>query len=166
MALSFFRTDVKYNEDVEYTTSCGSENGLSILLDPDLQDYQLSSRKTAGFQIFIHDAYDYTHSSTTHRVLAPHTVNRISVTPQQTYATGYITNLEVPTRRCYLAEERRLFYFPAYSQANCVAECRSLLLYEKCQCSLANWPRKANWTVCGLKERECFMQHQGKGLFI
>lgn len=159
------RTDFEANDDVEYTTSCGPETGLTVLLNPDLEDYHLASRKVAGMQVYVQDAYDFTDSNALQSLITPKSVNYIGIKPQQTRATDYITSLDLRSRRCYLPKERKLFHFHSYSQANCLVECRSSMLYRKCNCTLNNWPTNGNWSICGLEHRECVLKNKGKKTF-
>uniref|UniRef100_A0A1I8PF91 Sodium channel protein Nach n=1 Tax=Stomoxys calcitrans TaxID=35570 RepID=A0A1I8PF91_STOCA len=154
------RTDFITNENVEYTTSCGPQTGLTVLLNPELEDYHLAARKTPGMKVFIQDAYDFTPKYALHSVITPKSVNYLSITPQQTRASDYIASLKLHVRRCYLPQERKLFHFPTYSQPNCLAECRSARMYEKCHCTLNYWPKKMNWTICGWHDRECVSKHK------
>ncbi|XP_073824107.1 pickpocket protein 11-like [Musca autumnalis] len=154
------RTNILTNEHVEYTTSCGSQTGLTVLINPELEDYHLTQRKVTGLKVFIRDAHDFTNTNGLENIITPDTVNYIQITPQQTHSTDYLTSLDLRSRRCYLANERRLFHFRSYSQVNCLMECRSQKLYEKCRCTLPYWPKKANWPYCGIKERECVIKNK------
>lgn len=155
------RTDYVANNHVEYITSCGFKTGLSILLDPQLEDYQASLTLTPGFQILIHEAHDFPDTAAMKRIIRPSTFNKLHVLPQQTYATSYIARESLKRRKCYLPSERKLYYFGSYSQVNCLAECRSSWLYKKCGCALPYWPRSENWTVCGLEQSKCYMKYKG-----
>ncbi|XP_037808930.1 pickpocket protein 11-like [Lucilia sericata] len=155
------RTDYVKNHYLEYSTSCGYKTGLSVLLDPHLENYKASLTLSPGFLVLIHDSHDFADTSSLKRIIQPSTFNKIHVLPQQTHATSYIARESLHKRKCYLPWERPMYYFGSYSQVNCLAECRSLKLYQKCKCSLANWPRKDNWTVCGLEESKCYLKLKG-----
>uniref|UniRef100_A0A1I8NKU6 Amiloride-sensitive sodium channel n=1 Tax=Musca domestica TaxID=7370 RepID=A0A1I8NKU6_MUSDO len=155
------RTNLENNDDLEYTTSCGAQTGLTVLINPELEDYHLTQRKMAGVKVFIRDAYDYTNTNGLESIISPDTIKFIRIMPQQTHSTDYLASLNLRSRRCYLANERKLFHFRSYSQVNCLMECRSMKLHETCNCTLPYWPRKENWAYCGLKERECVFQYKG-----
>ncbi|XP_061398251.1 pickpocket protein 11-like [Musca vetustissima] len=151
---------IDFQSNEEYTTSCGAQTGLTVLINPDLEDYHLTQRKIAGLKVFIRDAYDFTNTNGLESIVTPGTVKYIRITPQQTRSTDYISSLNLPSRRCYLPNERKLFHFRSYSQVNCLMECRSQKLYEKCRCTLPYWPKREKWPYCGLKERECVLKYK------
>ncbi|XP_061401412.1 pickpocket protein 11-like, partial [Musca vetustissima] len=151
---------VDFQSNEEYTTSCGAQTGLTVLINPDLEDYHLTQRKIAGLKVFIRDAYDFTNTNGLESIITPGAVKYIRITPQQTRSTDYISSLNLPSRRCYLPNERKLFHFRSYSQVNCLMECRSQKLYEKCRCTLPYWPKREKWPYCGLKERECVLKYK------
>ncbi|XP_065356478.1 pickpocket protein 11 [Calliphora vicina] len=154
------RSDYVLNDHVEYITSCGYKTGLSVLLDPHLEDYQASLTLTPGFQVLVHDSHDYPDNNALKRIITPTTFNKLHVLPQQTYATSYISRESLTTRKCYLPNERNLFNFGSYSQVNCLAECRSSIIYKRCGCAMPNWPKMENWTVCGLEQSKCYMKYK------
>lgn len=152
------RTDYAVNDYLEYVPNCGYLTGLSVLLDPQLDDYKASITLTPGFQVLIHDSHDYPDMRTIQRIVTPGTSNKIRIRTHQTYATDYISSEKIETRRCYLPNERKMYHFGSYSQINCLAECHSSKIYKKCHCALPFRPRMENWTVCGLEDMECYIR--------
>ena len=156
------RTDYILNDKVEYITSCGFKSGLMVLLQPHLKDYQAVETSIPGYQVLIHDAYDFPDFTAPKELITTTSFNKIHVLPLQTYATDYVSSQHIYKRRCFLPNERKLFHFGSYSQTNCLMECRSLLVYEKCHCALPNWPKKANWSQCDLEDKPCVTAYKCK----
>lgn len=154
------RTDYITNDQVDYITSCGFKTGLTVLLQPHLQDYSAVETSIAGYQILVHDAYDFPDFTVAKQIITRKTVNKIHVLPQQTYATDFVRLQDLHKRRCFLPHERKLYHFGTYSHVNCLAECRAMLVYEKCHCALPNWPKKANWSLCGLEDMPCIAAYK------
>jgi amiloride-sensitive sodium channel len=59
-----------------------------------------------------------------------------AVTPSSRYCTEAVrTTLSPRQRGCVFESEKKLTYFPVYSEANCIAECRIERTVNYCNCS-------------------------------
>ncbi|KAM7351035.1 pickpocket 11 [Cochliomyia hominivorax] len=154
------RTDYVANNQLEYVTSCGFKTGLTVLLDPQLEDYKASSTLAPGFRVLIHESHDFPDTTALTRIIRPLTFNKLHVWPQQTYATEYIARESLKRRMCYWPGERKLYHFGSYSQVNCLAECYSSWIYEQCGCALPFWPKRENWSICDLEDWKCYAKHK------
>ncbi|XP_034100398.2 LOW QUALITY PROTEIN: pickpocket protein 11 [Drosophila albomicans] len=135
-------------------TSCQSAKGLTIRLATKLEDYGSSSAVTAGFHFFIHEAgttVDATHNASFYQKQQSH----LMLKPYETHASSYIASLPIEQRRCYLPNERKMFQFSIYSQDNCVAECRSARIFEKCGCVPPYMPSRWYWSQCPVGQYKC-----------
>ncbi|XP_037928250.1 pickpocket protein 11-like isoform X2 [Teleopsis dalmanni] len=143
-------------DEPEHTTSSGYKTGLTVLLDAHTKDYLISSVKKTGYQVLIHDAYEFPSSSIQRYALQDRTENMLSIKPRSTYATEYLNTEKLHVRRCYLPNERQLHTFRAYTQINCLLECRSQKLFHKCGCIPPMYiPENKFWPSCSFKERKC-----------
>lgn len=58
----------------------------------------------------------------------------ISLSPESTYSTPAVFRLPVDKRDCLFETEVKLGVFQRYSYINCLAECRSELVFNLCGC--------------------------------
>lgn len=58
-----------------------------------------------------------------------------AVTLKSVYSTEAVRTLSPRRRACVFKSEKKLTYFPVYSQTNCVAECRVEYTVYYCNCS-------------------------------
>lgn len=64
----------------------------------------------------------------------------ISIAPEATYSTDSVKNLKVEDRKCYFDDEFKLGYLNKYTFFNCMAECRSKIVYDNCGCVPYTFP--------------------------
>ncbi|XP_049317142.1 pickpocket protein 11-like [Bactrocera dorsalis] len=140
----------------------GPKWGLSVLLDPQVEDYYASRNKFGGYQVYAHNGYDFLNINDPHQLVLPGYSIHIHTAPFITLATTLLKNQDLHLRRCYLRNERKLLAFAEYTQQNCFSECRSREVLTSCGCVPPLWPRAENWTVCTLLEASCVMAQIGK----
>lgn len=142
--------------------------GLTVLLDPQVEDYYASRNKFAGYQIYTSTGNDFISINMPNQMVFPGDEIHIHAAQHITEATTLLKNQDLHWRRCYLPNERKLLAFPEYTQQNCFAECRSKKVWRICGCVPPLWPRAQNWTVCSLMQASCVMAQIGKinGLFF
>lgn len=147
-----------FNETPIHTAG-NPAKGLTLRLSSQLEDYASSRHSAAGFQLLLHEVHSGIHAAT-ERVLLPRaTEAHIMLKSFSTHATPYVGGLEPAKRNCYLNQERQLFYYPIYSQANCVAECESEQMLETCGCAHPHMPRRSQWPLCQLEQLKCLREH-------
>ncbi|XP_069962877.1 pickpocket protein 11 isoform X3 [Bactrocera oleae] len=131
--------------------------GLTVLLDPQVEDYYASRNKFAGYQIYTSTGNDFISINMPNQMVFPGDEIHIHAAQHITEATTLLKNQDLHWRRCYLPNERKLLAFPEYTQQNCFAECRSKKVWRICGCVPPLWPRAQNWTVCSLMQASCVM---------
>ncbi|CAD6999192.1 unnamed protein product [Ceratitis capitata] len=137
------------------TMSFGYRWGLTILLDPQVEDYYASRSKLAGFQIFSHETADRISMDYPHQMVFARNEIDIRVTTSLTYAIPYVRRYDVDMRRCYFNNERKLLTFSNYTQYTCFLDCRSRQMLATCGCVPPLWSRTSNWSICTLTQASC-----------
>ncbi|XP_054083516.1 pickpocket protein 11-like isoform X2 [Zeugodacus cucurbitae] len=135
----------------------GYKWGLTVLLDPQVEDYYASRNKFAGYQIYSRSASDFISINQPNEIVFPRREIYVHITPLITEVATAVKWHDLHLRRCYLPKERKLLAFDDYSQQNCFAECRSRRMVKICGCVPPLWPRAHNWTVCTLMQASCVM---------
>ncbi|XP_018797892.1 PREDICTED: pickpocket protein 11-like [Bactrocera latifrons] len=160
-----FNTIINGNQTAEelsiQSNRFGAKWGLSVLLDPQLEDYYASRYKFSGYQVYINNGYDFVNINDPHQLVLPGNSIHIHTTPSIIQATTLLKNENLQLRQCYLRTERKLLAFAEYTQQNCFSECRSEKVFKICGCVPPLWPRAQNWTVCTLLEASCIMAQIG-----
>ncbi|XP_017472051.1 PREDICTED: pickpocket protein 11-like [Rhagoletis zephyria] len=151
-----YRANVDTNQPSEiYTNRFGYKWGLSVLIDPQEEDYYASRHKLAGYQIFARKPTEFITMNTQYEMAFRREEIYVHVTPLETLYKSYVRRELVEKRRCYLPGEYKLTIFANYTHTNCLTECRTRLMLETCGCVPPLWPRAENWTVCTFIEANC-----------
>lgn len=83
-----------------------------------------------------------------------HRLNPV-VHPEATYHTADVAALSPQTRECYGPDDVKLNVFLRYSYTNCMAECRSMIAYERCGCVPFLMPNNGSYPTCEFDKLMC-----------
>lgn len=136
-------------------TSTGFQNGLTIVIEPNISDYQSSLFCTFGVRVHIHDAYDYLDDNADVKTIIRKTEALINITPERTYSSDTVKELPIWRRMCYSEDERPLRFMQKYSYTNCYAECRSQMIYQQCDCVPYYMPNYNFYRICEMNDMAC-----------
>lgn len=144
-------------------TGCGFQTGLTILLDPLQEDYFGSFFDSVGFELLIHDAYDYPDDNAGFKMLSYGRETFLRIFPEKTYASEDIQNLDASQRSCRFSREVKLKGMQRYSYINCMAECRSKLVFERCGCIPLTTANPDSYPFCNhFDQILCINESRGK----
>lgn len=143
-------------------TACGSQTGISVLLNPQITDYHTTVFSSYGFRVFVHDAYDYVDDNAETKALNLKVMALLSVTPESTYSTDDVRMLPVDVRQCLMADEKKLKVMRSYSYINCMAECRSDIVFKLCGCVPYHMLNNGSYPVCEMNQITCVTENQNK----
>ncbi|KAG4071872.1 hypothetical protein HA402_006033 [Bradysia odoriphaga] len=141
-------------------TACGYLTGLTFLAKPFVQDYHSSYLSSMGFRVYIHNSYDYPDDNAETKTVGAKLEAFISLSPESTYSTPSVYNLPLKDRDCYFPKEGKMNTMSRYSYVNCMAECRSNLIYELCGCVPFEFPNNGTLPTCGMDKVECVTEHK------
>lgn len=141
-------------------TACGSQTGLTVLLNPQIDDYHTTFFNSNGFRVFIHDAYDFLDDNAETKALNLRTMALLSVTPESTYSTDDVRKLPVEVRQCLMAGEKKMNVMQSYSFVNCMAECRSEIVFELCDCVPYHMLNNGTYPVCRMNQITCVIENE------
>lgn len=83
----------------------------------------------------------------------------VSVYPETTYSTQDVRRLEPNTRACYFPDEFKLNCMQRYSYLNCLAECRTEIIYRFCGCVPYNLVNNGSYRICQMNGILCVKKH-------
>lgn len=134
----------------------GQSFGLSILLNPGLEEYFCTSSDSHGFRMTAHLPIDVPHISDFGLAIRPNSEVFINIRPEVTIADkSSIHSFPAAQRECYFAGERELSYYTFYTAKNCIDECLANLTYQKCNCRRHHQPGEESKSLCGPKDFSC-----------
>ncbi|XP_067620540.1 uncharacterized protein [Eurosta solidaginis] len=136
-------------------TGCGYATGISITLNPVIDDYYGTYLSSYGFRVLVHDAYNYPDENAETKVVTSGRESFVRINPETTYATPNIRTMAINERNCLFYNERKLLSLQRYSFVNCMASCRSKIVYDRCGCIPASLPNNGSFKVCDLREIHC-----------
>ena len=147
-------------------TGCGYPTGLSVLLSPQIDDYFGSYLNSYGFRILIHDAYNVADQNADTKVVTTRRESFIRINPESTYATTDIQYMPKSERNCLFGHERKMAYMQKYSFINCMAECRSQIMFERCNCVPLYMTNNGSYPLCLLRQMKCVLANRGGCLHL
>ncbi|KAH0954587.1 hypothetical protein HN011_002606 [Eciton burchellii] len=159
-------TDMAF-DNTERFAACGSETGMSLIVDSEPNDYYATSFGAYGVKTMIHYSYDYPDFNAESQLIQLGTEHLISVKPALMYSKEEVKNLAISTRNCIFDDEadeiynikKRHLNFAKYSYHNCLVECRASIAKAKCGCIPYYFPQN-NTKVCDFRDVKCLERYQ------
>ncbi|XP_053692037.1 sodium channel protein Nach-like [Sabethes cyaneus] len=140
-------------------TASGLLTGLRVLMNPEIDDYHTTDVGTAGVRIMIHHPYDYPNGNAEAKIVLPKMVALIPVQPKETYTKDDVLRLDPWDRYCFAHNEVRLSVMRRYSFENCMVECRTMRVFERCGCIPYNLPNNGTVPCCEMKDMKCILEN-------
>ncbi|XP_015607553.1 sodium channel protein Nach [Cephus cinctus] len=144
-------------------TGCGYQTGLTIMVNPEPEDYFAAIISSYGVKVMIHHPLDYPDYNAESKFVGVGLQTFLNIAPQETYSTEGVKEFSISARNCLLPNERereegvlpyRNLSALKPSYINCLIECRATIIREKCGC--IPYYYKQNVTkVCDLKDVKC-----------
>ncbi|XP_035776394.1 sodium channel protein Nach-like [Anopheles albimanus] len=136
----------------------GYQTGLSVLLQPFVEDYHATDVAAYGFKVMIHSSYDFPDNDAEIMLVVAGTESFVTINPTVTYATADAMGLAPTVRNCFGRNEHRLTVLQRYSYVNCMVECRAATIYDQCGCLPFNLPNNGSLKNCEMKDMECVVR--------
>ncbi|BFF93891.1 sodium channel protein Nach [Drosophila madeirensis] len=144
-------------------TGCGYPTGLTVLLSPMASDYYGTFFSGYGFQLLLHDAYNFPDENSETKVVTSTRESFVRINPESTYATNDIRRMDLSLRNCLFGSEREMRGLKRYSFINCMFECRVVMILDLCGCIPPYVHNNGSFKVCDVLDANCMIQ--GKRLF-
>lgn len=144
----------------QHVTACGSQTGLAVTTKLARDDYHTTFFSSFGLRVFVHDAYDFVDGNAETRILGWKMVAMLSVTPENTFSTDAVRDLPIPVRQCLMPDERKLKFMRSYSFSNCMAECRSDIVFELCGCVPYHMVNNGTYPGCEMSQIVCVVENK------
>ena len=112
----------------------GLKNGLTVVLDSDLEDYAAATGRSDGFKVFVHNAREYPEVAERGFAVSPGFEVYAGMEAFSTLSTDDIYRLTIVQRQCYTDQENPLKFYANYSASRCMMECMTQHMLRQCNC--------------------------------
>lgn len=159
----------------------GISNGLTLVLNGDINDYFCSSTNGPGFKVFIAYSKDLirrtvSHISTSlqlqlHNPIDAPQIKETGLSVSLGYQTSFrisaikdeaqasLRGISPKNRQCYFTDEYPLNYYQYYTRRNCESECEAEFYLRTCNCIPYHMPKIAsNVTICYIENFDCVVK--------
>ncbi|XP_019759460.2 sodium channel protein Nach-like, partial [Dendroctonus ponderosae] len=113
---------------------CIYQTGLQVLLDNDPNDYFISNVPSIGFQVQIHNPFDFPHFALPTMLSEINTSNFFAVSGEITGNSDAVKAMTTLERNCIFYNERKMNVTTRYTYQNCISECKVATILEICGC--------------------------------
>ncbi|KAL7011567.1 hypothetical protein ACKWTF_014326 [Chironomus riparius] len=113
------------------------------------------NRKLAGRYMFLHDPYELPSTSSKKIMINANYDVLIQIIPQINRIDDSIAGYDPVDRNCYLETEKTLKFFKKYTKANCIQECLTDFMINRCSCVEFFMIRNSTTRVCSANEKKC-----------
>ncbi|XP_076635475.1 pickpocket protein 28-like [Colletes latitarsis] len=114
----------------------GKTNGLTLMLDPLMDDYFYPIISTVGWKVMIFDPYDYPDTSTggvVELLLSPLNDKYVELDALGLHSSENIRSYPIEKRGCYFANERPSIS-AIYTASDCIVACKIDDIWKSCKC--------------------------------
>ncbi|KAJ9586858.1 hypothetical protein L9F63_019540 [Diploptera punctata] len=145
----------------------GYLTGLSMLIDPRLEDYYAALFSFYGVQVLVHSYQDYPEISARGILLSPQKEAFLQVSAASTYSTPEVRALKKQQRQCLFEDEHseanmtteNSHHQDDYTYSNCLIQCRMNYMDKLCHCAPYFFPTGPKTKLCGLEDVACLASH-------
>ncbi|XP_012234766.2 sodium channel protein Nach-like [Linepithema humile] len=156
--------DVFASQYVERIMNIGSEYGLSVLLNPQLDDYFYKILPINGFKISVYNPMnhpDATSGQVREVLISPKTETFIELDAIMFHTTEDVQKYDIRERNCLFKTEQSKIFRGYYSFSDCIVYCRLQDIFRLCGCVPFFYPRDVAFDRnCNLKDLSCLTKYR------
>ncbi|XP_003493499.1 sodium channel protein Nach-like [Bombus impatiens] len=145
-----------------YVGDIGIQNGLTVTMDPLLDDYFYTILPTIGWKVMIFDPYDYPDSgsgSVSDILLGPLTEKYVSLKAVGLYSTDNIRPYSMQKRGCIFPDEY-VSDHTTYTYNDCIVACKMEHVWNHCKCRVFFYPYHEDFNrTCNMENIHCLLQY-------
>lgn len=106
----FWRGKFYNRSDQLYVKTAGLEVGLTLEINPQLDDLAYVLQSNIGFRVFILESHNYPTEDMMPIIIGPNMEAFLSVTPRRVTGDTAMTDINAESRGCYFFTEPTLIY--------------------------------------------------------
>ncbi|XP_076220536.1 sodium channel protein Nach-like isoform X3 [Nomia melanderi] len=160
------------NQEVKLVKRVGLRYGLSVGLNPMLDDYFYSILPITGFKVTIFQPRDYPDVSSggmSEFLLAPQTRKYVKLRAVGQTSSHTIRSYPLCQRKCLFHDEKRTI-FESYSASDCILVCKIDDIWQFCKCKLFFHPQpignQAYNRTCIMEDMPCLRRYANKTRYL
>ncbi|KAG5309983.1 PPK28 protein, partial [Acromyrmex insinuator] len=167
------------NDETELSKSeqvwdLGIERGLTVVMDPLLDDYFYSILPIKGWKVIVFNPTDYpdmTSGGVTEVLAVPLSETFLDVIGTIFISNPGIKNFPKHKRNCIFPDEGKLLSkIMIYTYSDCIVDCKINFIQKSCGCRPFFYPRHGikdySWRICNSLDFECLAKHKSGWLTI
>ncbi|CAG9810334.1 unnamed protein product [Chironomus riparius] len=134
----------------------GNPEGLNLIIEitNDLSK-PIMTREINGYLIILHDPFELPSKLSKSFFINPNQINDIDINLQINEIDESIAEYKPTDRNCYLETEKILKFFKKYTKANCIQECLTDFMINRCSCVEFFMIRNSTTRICSANEKKC-----------
>ncbi|XP_011313623.1 sodium channel protein Nach-like, partial [Fopius arisanus] len=144
----------------------GVANGLTVILEPFVEDYLFPFLPTTGWMITIFNPGDYpdnTSGGVSEAIVAPSSESFLELDVSSFYSENEIRSVSANRRKCMFTDESSDMQ-TGYTYSDCIVDCRATAIWKACNCRPFFLPRRGNdeysRKVCNTEDEPCLRAHK------
>ncbi|XP_053617368.1 pickpocket protein 28-like isoform X2 [Plodia interpunctella] len=134
----------------------GTNHGLSLVLDANIEEYYCSSTKSTGFKILLHNPTETPKMANLGEIYGSGIEARVTIQPRILDAYDALKSIDVTKRLCLFSSEKELVFYRTYTLKNCEMECEAQGMLDLCDCVYYYMPKNKTTRVCGKADAKCY----------
>ncbi|XP_013189656.2 pickpocket protein 28 [Amyelois transitella] len=134
----------------------GTNHGLSLVLDANIEEYYCSSTKSTGFKILLHNPTETPKMANLGEIYGSGIEARVTIQPRILDAQPALKSIDVSKRLCLFSSEKDLVFYRTYTLKNCEMECEAKGMLDLCDCVFYYMPKNKTTRVCGKADAKCY----------
>ncbi|KAK2582164.1 hypothetical protein KPH14_004522 [Odynerus spinipes] len=175
---NYVRHDRDYDDEtpmeVMPVKDLGIERGLTVVMEPFLDDYFYSFLPIIGWKVTVFNPTDYPDNisgGVTEVLVSPLLESYLEIEAVSFYSTDQTKSYPIPKRKCIFPNEIRTRY-GVYSYSDCLVDCREEQVWKQCKCIPFYLPTRTNELsqhgrrTCTLRDVSCLHKHKSKWLSV
>ncbi|XP_043493891.1 sodium channel protein Nach-like isoform X2 [Polistes fuscatus] len=128
--------DDKEPMEVKTVKDLGIERGLTVLMEPFLDDYFYTFLPVIGWKVTLFNPTDYPDNisgGVTEVLVSPLLESYLEIEAVSFYSTSQTKSYPIPKRKCIFPNEIQTRYGD-YSYSDCLVDCREQQIWKMCKC--------------------------------
>nr|KAF7417197.1 hypothetical protein H0235_011728 [Vespula pensylvanica] len=160
--------------EVRTVKDLGIERGLTVVMEPFLDDYFYTFLPVIGWKVTLFNPTDYPDNisgGVTEVLVSPLLESYLEIEAVSFYSTGQTKSYPISKRKCIFPNEIRTRYGD-YSYSDCLVDCREQLIWKMCKCIPFYLPTRTEVNskygrrACTLTDMPCLNHYKSEWLTV
>ncbi|XP_015171758.1 PREDICTED: sodium channel protein Nach-like isoform X2 [Polistes dominula] len=161
-------------EEVRTVKDLGIERGLTVVMEPFLDDYFYTFLPVIGWKVTLFNPTDYPDNisgGVTEVLVSPLLESYLEIEAVSFHSTSQTKSYPIPKRKCIFPNEIQTRYGD-YSYSDCLVDCREQQIWKMCKCIPFYLPTRAEVKskhgrrACTLTDIECLDRYKSNWLTV